>query len=120
MLGALDVLACEAHGTGPVAAPEQLHQPPVLRVRVREHMLRCAISAIRSLICPCTSVIALTSRGELAASAMPMWKRMSARRYPRSQLAPAIFATSSPERSSCLGSARSAARIVAPVSIATR
>ena len=39
-----------------------------------------AISAIRSLIWPWTSVIALTSRGERAASATPMWKRTSARR----------------------------------------
>ena len=41
----------------------------------------CATRWIRSLIWPWTSVIAATSRGEWQASASPMWKRTSARRY---------------------------------------
>ena len=42
-----------------------------------------------------------TRRGERAASAIPMWKRMSARRYSSNSCAPAIFFTSSSRRSSC-------------------
>ena len=40
----------------------------------------CGIIVIRPVIWPWTSVIADTRRGEDAASAIPMWKRMSARR----------------------------------------
>ena len=76
--------------------------------------------AIRSLIWPWTSVISVTSRGERAASATPMWKRMSARRYCSKSVAPAIRSTSASRAARSAGSARSAASIAEPTSIATR
>ncbi len=79
-----------------------------------------AISEIRSLIWPWTSVIAVTSRGDPAASARPMWKRMSKRRYSSKSSAAAIRAVSSSRRESCSTLARSAASRTAPASIATR
>ena len=79
-----------------------------------------AISAIRSLIWPWTSVIAVSRRGEAAASARPMWKRMSVRRYSSKSSALAIPAVSSSSRESCSALERSAASRTEPASTATR
>src|SRR5215216_6080128 len=43
-------------------------------------------------MCPCTSVIAVTSRAEPEASAMPMWKPTSARRYSSKHAAADVLA----------------------------
>ena len=75
------VLAHELHRAGRVAALEQLDQAACWSLERVSTSSGWAISAIRSLICPWTSVIAATSRGELRRLGEPMWKRMSVRRY---------------------------------------
>ena len=72
VLGALDVFADQPDRVDRVAAPQQVHEPPVLLVGVLSTSGGCAIRVISSLMRPCTSVIALTRRGEAAASASPM------------------------------------------------
>ena len=116
---------CARASAAPPAAPSPLRSALTSRACCSLERARTsggwAISAIRSLICDCTSVIALSRRGDCAASAMSMWKRMSVRRYSsKFSTSPAIFATSSSSRSNCASLPRSAASRTAPDSIATR
>ena len=105
----------------PVAAAEQLTSRRCCAFECVSTGSGCAMSAIRSLICPCTSVIAAHQPGRArrlrdpdveADVGAPVLLELG-RARPSSRPARR-------RRSSWSGSARSAARIVAPVSTATR
>ena len=121
VLRALDVLAHEPDGATGVAAPEQLDDPAVLRVRAHQHLVRMGDARDQVAHLP---LHLRHGRHELGEIEPPRPRRCgSARRRagtPRTGGRRAIRSVHSSSRRRSSSSARSTASIVAPASTATR